>query len=310
LEWNGKGKRPLIDPNTDLWLPEFLKQKPGSVPWLIEPFLPAGGVVFMHGPTSTGKSPLTWKIATCVSNGVDFFGYKVQKTGPVLYVELDTPANLIHPRLAKLEVKPDQMHLSVFSRPLNIINPDSADVYRLSELYNKVKPVLVIVNTLRKSHASDDKESHVPSLVYGAWQSYFPGATILIVHHDKKEQEGQNPDQAFSGNQAWANDAQVSLHLVRRGNYEHKDDEKDEHKKTLVSLKMTKSQVSDHELFQPLHLQLCNDGTNWEESGPDSYRKYFSNLDKNLSRAARIEATMLRFGMGKSAIYNACKGLD
>ncbi len=301
-----------VEPITDLWLPEFLAQKTSGIPWLIEPYLPLGGVVFMHGPTSAGKSPLTWRLAASVSEGIDFFGYKVSQTGPVLYVELDTPANLIHPRLAKLDIVPKKMFLATFPKPLNSLNFSPEDAVRLTELHSKVNPKLVIVNTLRKAHQSDDKEGHVPSQVYGAWQNIYPGATILFVHHDKKapaHNEDYNPDESFSGNKAWQNDAQVALKVSRLGNVEHGDEE-EEHKKTKISLRMTKSQVSDCELYPALVLQLDTDGTNWLETGPEAYRKYFITLDLKLSRSDRIQKTMLKFGMGKTAIYNAVKGLE
>jgi RecA-family ATPase len=294
---------------------DFVKQQQKAIPWLIEPYLPAGGVVFLHGPTSAGKSPLTWKIANAVAGGEDFFGYKTQTTGPVLYIELDTPGDLIRPRLLKLEAIAEEFYLATFDKPLNTIDLAPEDAERLARL-RMLNPKLVIVNTLRKAHAADDKESHVPSLVYGKWQEMYPGATILFVHHDKKSPKAgddYDPNDSFSGNKAWANDAQVVLKLIKLGDHFGGDDEnggEEEYKKTKVSLRMTKSQVSDCELYPPLHLQLDTDGTNWLETGPTAYRKFFSGLSLKLDRGERIKQTMQKFGMGRSAIYNAVKGLE
>src|SRR5687767_8435739 len=68
-------EKSFVTPATSAWLPEFLAMKTRGVQWLIEPFLPKGGTVLLHGPKSTGKSPLTWAIATSVSEeGADLFG--------------------------------------------------------------------------------------------------------------------------------------------------------------------------------------------------------------------------------------------
>lgn len=290
---------------------DFVKQEQQAIPWLIEPFLPLGGVVFLHGPTSAGKSPLTWKIANCVASGEDFFGYRVQTKGPVLYVELDTPENLIRPRLQKLEHMAEDFYLLPIGKPMDCLNLTVQEQVDLQRLQETIQPKLVVINTLRKAHNEDDKESHVPSLIYGTWQRLFPGSTILVVHHDKKGPkagEEYDPADSFSGAKAWANDAQVALKLTRMGGFEPEEDE-EEYKKTKVNLRMTKSQVSDYELYPPLILQLDTDGTNWLETGPTAYRKYFITLDLKIDRGERIKQTMLKFGMGRSAIYNAVRGL-
>jgi len=281
--------------------------------WLIEPILPRGGTILLHGPTSVGKSPFSWALATTVSEGGDFFGHPVCETGPVLYIELDTPANLIHPRLVKLKRVGQRVFLAVFAKGLDILKPRDEDNERLQALNEKVRPVLVIVNTLRKSHTEDDKDSGVPFQVYTAWQTTFPGATLLVVHHDKKDvvtRGKQNADQAFSGSGHWANDATIAFHLTRTGRASKKaDDEGKDYEKSRVTLKMTKSQVCDHEHFESLVLQLDTDGTNWVETGPAAYRAAFKALPSNTTRTERIKVVMKRFHIGKTAVYDAVEGL-
>jgi len=301
---------------TSAWLHDFLAQPVPATPWLIYPWLPSGGTVFFHGPTSVGKSPFTWKLASCVSNGSPFFGWPVQQTGNVLYLEFDTPPNLIHQRLRALEDKPERMFLVVLPK-LNVTNPLSTDSRILEGLQKNIAPVLVIVNTLRKAHSLDDRASDTPSIVYSAFRRYFPSATLFFVHHDKKNGDPKvvNPDQAFSGSQHWADDAQIALHITRikKGpepeTVGSDDLEPAAHEKSRVQVKMTKSQVSDHEAFDPLLLQLSPDGSNWIQTGPEQYRTYFRTLPKELSRADRIKLVEAKFGIQKSASHQALKGL-
>jgi RecA-family ATPase len=293
------------------WLDEFLKRSFPPTQWLIDPLLPVGGVVFLHGPTSVGKSPFTWALAAAVSEGTEFSGYPVLISGPVLYIELDTPANLIQPRLAKLSVKPQFVWLEVMGKAINLLDLAEEDRVKLVGLYNKVQPVLVIINTLRKAFEGDDKDSSVPNRVYDAARELFPGCCIMFVHHDKKTPSGKDtkvdPDQMFSGSMHWANDAQLALHIMRRK--EPKGEEDTEYKKTSISVSMTKSQVCDHEAFTPLQMRLEKDGTNWQHSGPAAYRRFYSGQPAHVSHAQRIERVMEQFNIGKSAAYNACREL-
>ena len=300
------------------WVEDFVRQDVPTVEWLIEPLLPHGGIVFLHGPTSVGKSPFTWALAAAISEGTPFCGYPVKQPGPVLYLELDTPANLILPRLRRLRTMPGALWMEVLNRPIDIcgLDEDSKLGEHLCELQATIDPVLVIINTLRKAHEEDDKDSSTPSRVYGAWRAYFPDATLLFVHHDKKRPTDKaatvDEDQMFSGSQHWANDAQVALHIKRMKSGTGQRDGVDlkDYQKTPVVIRMTKSQVSDHERFPPLQMRLEPDGTNWLEMGPAEYRKFFVTLDPTLPRAERIELVMQAFEIGKSAAYAACQGID
>lgn len=299
------------------WIDHFLDHEFPEMGWLIEPMIPSGGIVFLHGPTSAGKSPFTWALAASVATGTPFGGYPVKQPGPVLYIELDTPSSLIQPRLKKLSVELTGMPLwmEVFRNNIDIVgqDPEGETAQRLHLLQRKVKPVMVVVNTLRKAHSEDDKDSATPSKVYGAWRDYFPYATLFFVHHDKKsppkEGKGSNvdEDQMFSGSQHWSNDAQIAFHLMRAK--PAKGDEDGEYKKTPITVKMTKSQVSDHENFPPLQMRLDADGTNWQHTGPSEYRTFFQAMPPGTRKKDRIRAITDKFGIGESAAYAACTGL-
>lgn len=298
-------------------LSELLAEPAENITWLIEPFIPAGGIIFFHGPTSVGKSPFTWQLSLSIATGADFFGYTPATTGMVLYLELDTPKPLIKGRLAKLESRTQNLRFAIFDHTINILDLNAKDRARLTGLQAHLRPVLVVINTLRKVHMANDKDSDVPAKVYSGFRSIFPTAALLFVHHDKKPISNgmlpENPDYGFSGSQHWMDDAQVALHITRL--YSQKKEVKEgeeppKHEKTRVSVKMTKSQVSDHEGHPPLILQLSPDGTNWLETGPSAYRRYFRALGPEMKRMARIKLTMEHFQVGQSTIYDAVKGLE
>lgn len=267
--------------------------------WLIEGWLPAGGLTFLHGPTSIGKSPLTWAVAQAVTSGIPFFGHAVLTKGPVLYIELDTPDQSIQPRLKFLNPAPEDFWLLNLQPGIDIRAGQTSETY--AHLFNAnatVKPILVIVNTLRKSHQGDDKSSEIPNQVYQALHKFFPHAAKLMVHHDRKANRDstviEDPDQAFSGSQAWVNDAQVAWHLRSTDKKARK-----------VTLEMTKSQVSA--LAEPLHLQLQEDGTNWTLQTHALIVAAFKSLDPTQGLMIRYEGVAKRIGVSVSTVQRALK---
>ena len=252
--------------------------------WLIEPYLPVEGIVLLHGKFSLGKSPLIWKFAQCVSEGVDFFGCTPEQTGNVLYVEIDEPLIVTKDRLSKLDPMPRNVHI-LGMKPFNITQLGMEDEEKFREAQDELRPKVVLINSLRKCHSMDDKDSATPSRVYGKWLELFPESCLVFVHHDKKSDvvEGkrmESNDEDFSGSQAWINDAQIGLHLKSAPNAR---------RTRQVDLEMTKSQLSA--LQDPLRLKLSDDGVNWIDAGAAAIREVFSLLDKDLPKMARYEIT-------------------
>lgn len=184
--------------------------------WLIKPYIPREGVVFLYGKKGVGKSPLSWALAQSVATGAPWLGHAVQDPGPVLYLEVDTPLPVVSAR----------MRQALKSHSIRVHFPPGslADVAGWERFKREAKawevPKLVIVNTLRKVHAAKDTDSNIPALVYSRFRAQWPASCIYFNHHEKKTPA--NPDhqfslgEEFSGSLAWANDAQVVLRLWRR----------------------------------------------------------------------------------------------
>ena len=225
---------------------DFAAKEFAAPAWLIEPYIPADGIVFLWGETSTGKSPLGWHIAAAIGRGDNFFGLPATK-GRVLYLEVDTPQRLVHKRLCAMPVAQDVDFL--FLPPISVPEVSPADQAML-EAAARRNYDLVIVNTLRKVHDLNDKEPQTPKVVYSFFQHLFPGTALVFVHHTKKTQIDASGNygkvkESFSGAMNWLNDAQVGLCLSAYDN---------EAEGVNVRLSHEKSQVS--ELYNPLGLYL------------------------------------------------------
>lgn len=219
--------------------------------FLIDPYIPRQGIVLLYAKSSVGKSPLSWQMAKAVAEGTHFFGLPASQ-GKVLYIEVDTPEIVIVPRIRKLPPTPGVWWM--FLQPMSVpqVPPDVLEALKEAQQY--IKPDLVVLNTLRKLHDLDDKESRTPKLVYSFFQHLFPQAALLFVHHERKEStdpraspvDGEN----FSGSRHWIDDAQVGIQLQKVGGGEAKEN---------LRLYQWKSQVC--EPLKPLPLLLSSDGS-------------------------------------------------
>jgi hypothetical protein len=217
--------------------------------FLLDPFIVRGGVTLLWGATSTGKSPTTWEMAHAIATGKSFFGLPTQEAR-VLYIELDTPEQVVQERIRSRP--PTKNVWWLFSNPLSIPFASNEQTELLEESRLAAQPEVVFINTLRKVHDLDDKESKAPKLVYSFFQKYFPGAALVFVHHTRKastDPKALSQDkESFSGSNHWLDDAQVGVHLEPFDGADHN-----------LRLWHRKSQVSA--LLRPLPLALGKDGS-------------------------------------------------
>jgi hypothetical protein len=94
----------------------------------------------------------------------------------------------------------------------------------LTEKHKNNNYGLVVIDSLRTSHVLADKDSEVPTIVYGSFARMFPGATVFIIHHDRKTKipDGKTyqrnievDNESFSGSQAWIDRATTSLKILK-----------------------------------------------------------------------------------------------
>lgn len=236
---------------------EFLAEPQPPVLWSCRELLPAGGITLLHGKTSVGKSPFTWEIARAISTGQDAFGLFNTTKSRVLYVEGDTPKVQMYPRL-KLLPKPvgDWYLACVQGMGLDIALPSAKGTELLKYFKGELDPEVIVWNTLRALTVADLSKGETVSRTYYNIRAFFPSASHLVVHHDRKESTSKDsqeiPDESFSGSAGWRDTAQVALNIWKGGVKEQK----------ITYVRRTKSQVGP-EMEKPIKLILEKDGTNW-----------------------------------------------
>ena len=223
-----------------------------ETPFILDPYIPKQSIVLLWGDTSIGKSPITWAMAQSVAKGVSYFGLPAYP-GRVLYIEADTPEVVLAPRLKAAPDAPENVWFYL-TPGLSVPNISHDQLSELRDIGREIKPDVVFLNTLRKLHDMDDRESRTPKVVYGFFQHLFPKAALVFVHHIRKTPTDpriqENDKEAFSGSKHWLDDAQVGLYLSRHSSRDGREN---------LRLYHIKSQVS--ETINPLPLRLHPDGT-------------------------------------------------
>jgi RecA-family ATPase len=279
---------------------------------LVDPLIPATGIVFLHAKFGSGKTVLSIEEAVAVASGTPLFGMPTHK-GRVALIEVDMPEAVFRKRFQpRIDSLPDDIEImwSFFPKAFDCLGQQFAhtqECQQLETIQKLLKPNLVIVDTLRKIYRGDEKEGQFPSQVYGLFQQMFPDAAIQFNAHDRKgSRDGlyAPSDEDFSGHQAWANDAQSVIHLSKTN-----DDEK------RVQLAHTKSHYSD--LYHSITLLISADGCYMTlldqvridqvqaiiKAAPANIKK--SDLDQQIAQALGVStrtARRLREGLAKGVI--------
>lgn len=221
-----------------------------EVGFWVDQIVPKRGVVLLHGKYGSYKTPLSIHLAHAVATGQPFLGMGVEQTR-VLYIEADTPMTGIWSRIQQMNPNTTELDFAFLYPGFNVVSPKSGEHNRLicdslAERHAARDYGLIVVDSLRTCHMLPDKDSEVPTVVYGSFARLFPGATTFIIHHDRKTKipmdgktqrgNGASPEidnESFSGSQAWIDRATTSLKILKGYGPE----------KEWITLSQTKSQV-------------------------------------------------------------------
>jgi len=203
-----------------LWSADELAAHTFDTPtFLVDPILPLGGVVMLHGKRGVGKTQLATTLAHAVSAGSLFLGRFPTLGGPVVHVQVDMTAQIqqLRVRAAKRQVQLPRVY---YICPATFNLPAASEDHPVVTAINSVSPSLVIWDTLRRIHTLDEKSSEASQAVYSAARSLIPGATHFFIHHDKKtipEQSQLEPEESFRGSTDWLDSADASMKLTTVG---------------------------------------------------------------------------------------------
>ena len=190
--------------------------------WLIKDILPKGVLAFISAKAKHGKSTLATHIATCLSTAQPFLGrYQLGRKKPykVLYILLED-----HPGEFKAKVKCFLKGKKFPNSRFKILKATMVslpkDLSNLQVDFDAGKYDLIILDTLRRSHESEEDSSSNMAPIINGFRALVNKLrmTILIIHHaGHKIEDGENPANYLRGtsdlNGAW--ETLLGLHMEK-----------------------------------------------------------------------------------------------
>lgn len=159
--------------------------------WLLEPLLPVGGALLLYGSPKIGKSFAALQMACSLLDGSSWMGFQVRTTGPVVYLQLDTPRSLWATRLdafAAAGLPVDRLHLgdreTLDCFPFDIMQQDH--MMKLRDALLVITPTVVFIDTTREVHNLDEDKSTSMKLVIARLQAVVHPAALVLITHDRK----------------------------------------------------------------------------------------------------------------------------
>lgn len=189
--------------------------------WLIDDLLPVGGVVMLYAKPKMGKSFLAIQLALTVASGGEFLGFQAQKH-EVLYIDLETSQRSMKNRISMMTADaPKGLYLMTPQEVFefgNIGNGFESQVDYFLESHKGVK--LVIVDTyglIQGSRPSQYiyRQEYAEISHLNSWARK-KGFTLVLIHHQNKQDDYANPVQGISGSTGITGGLQAYYILSKR----------------------------------------------------------------------------------------------
>lgn len=172
---------------------DYLNLPAAKKPWIVQDLLPAGGLLNVYGAPKTGKSFGMIQLAAGIaSNMTEWLGFPIRAHGKVLYLQLDTPRSLWQERLLKLQSQGIHFgNLYIADRtdapyPFDILSTENGLGW-FKQAVQEVKPLVVVIDTLRELHLGDENDSRQGQQVVNAILEAADGASVILISHAKKD---------------------------------------------------------------------------------------------------------------------------
>lgn len=167
--------------------------------WIIQDILPKGSVSILSARPGRFKTWLTLYFAICISRGEDVFGRFSTKKVKVLIINEEDSNVLIKERLVKLGINNStEIYFSIMT---GFKADNEENMNTLIKEIKRLKIGVVIIDSLVRIHSGDENSAKdMSNLFCQITRLKKLGITVLINHHHRKSQNGQDNDsQAMRG---------------------------------------------------------------------------------------------------------------
>lgn len=159
--------------------------------WIIENMIPEKGMVLIGGEPGAGKTWLSLDLAIEVARGGNWMGQFGCKQTSVMYVDEEKPIEFFKKRLPRLlsekGLSLEQLPLTFsIDKGIRFDLPNS--LQNFTQLIEKEKPGLVILDALVDFHSKEEKDSTSIMLIFNVIKELRRkfGCTFVIIDHERK----------------------------------------------------------------------------------------------------------------------------
>lgn len=234
-------------------LKDFLLWKPTQQTYIISSkILPVGGSMMLYGKYGSWKSNLAIHTAFCISSGLDWFGYKTNKSR-VLIAQFEISKFELQERVKKYAHFHNSIEPDLFLSTEHFIKFDTAyGASDLSRVVEKTGAKVLIIDPLYRvisGHITDNFDStkfiDTIEIVKAKYN-----LAVIITHHKKKSQsfEGEIIDrdaEEASGNLNFANWCDTTIGIQELNNEDNPD----------IELRFTKTRNSEYKIH-PIQVHI------------------------------------------------------
>lgn len=187
--------------------PEYMARSPTA--WLVKGILPAVGIGSIYGASGSGKSFLTLDLLHALASEPAWFGYRIRKNVPVVYLALEAAGGMPN-RIRAWSVKnnraaPEGFHLletvGADGKPFQIADADDMRSLGLLLFEALGGGVVVAIDTLALAAGGleENSASEMSSAILGAkaLQEACAGLVLLVHHAGKDAAKGMRGSSAL-----------------------------------------------------------------------------------------------------------------
>jgi RecA-family ATPase len=209
---NSAPDAPYVEPLRFVTLNEYCDLRADPQKWIVKKLIPVGGMINLYAKPKVGKSFLMLAIIEAIIEGRPTWdGFEINKHGPVMYLQIDTPREEWKDRVVQMRERladkgcGDLFHIAdmwnIPNFPFNILNPDNTELVWLKNEVDRIKPILVVIDTMREVHSGDENDNTVmrnviSSLIKACRGESGAPTAIALVSHQRKDgiqaQEGSD----------------------------------------------------------------------------------------------------------------------
>lgn len=215
--------------------------------WLIDDILPIGGVAMVSSKPKMGKTFLALQMAIAVASGKTFLGFQGHEH-EVLYVDLESDGNDMQTRIFMMsETIPSNFHLQTIPRQENPFSYGrvGSGFEKQIELAMKRHPQikLVVVDVYGKIQGGRVANKTIYNQDYeeiaklNSW-AFKIGITLLLIHHNNKGADFDNPMLGISGSTGVTGGLQAFFVLSKRT-----------HDDTMTKLSISGKVIKERDIF-------------------------------------------------------------